>query len=64
MMILRNPPAAEDAKQKAYLRAFGSWKRWKQDAPAEAWIYRIALNVAFTRCQRLTDSVAAVNQRR
>ncbi len=52
MMILRNPAAAEDATQEAYLRAFGSWKSWKQDAPAEAWIYRIALNVAFTHRRR------------
>ncbi len=52
MMILRNPASAEDATQEAYLRAFGSWKRWQQDAPAEAWIYRIALNVAFTRRRR------------
>jgi len=52
MMILRNPSAAEDATQEAYMRAFGSWKRWKQDAPAEAWIYRIALNVAFTHRRR------------
>jgi len=52
MLILRNPSAAEDATQEAYLRAFGSWKRWKQDAPAEAWIYRIALHVAFTHRRR------------
>lgn len=52
MMILREPAAAEDAAQEAYVRAFGSWKHWKQDAPAEAWIYRIALNVAFTHRRR------------
>jgi len=51
-MILRNPTAAEDAAQEAYMRAFRSWKGWKQDAPAEAWIYRIALNVAFTHRKR------------
>ena len=34
------------------MRAFRSWKGWKQDAPAEAWIYRIALNVAFTHRKR------------
>jgi RNA polymerase sigma-70 factor (ECF subfamily) len=49
MLILRNPAAAEDATQEAYLRAFRAWGGWKQDAPAEAWIYRIALNVAFTQ---------------
>jgi len=52
MLILRNPDAAEDATQEAYLRAFRGWDRWKQDAPAEAWIYRIALNVAFTQRRR------------
>jgi RNA polymerase sigma-70 factor, ECF subfamily len=52
MMILRNPAAAEDATQEAYLRAFRAWAGWKQDAPAEAWMYRIALNVAFTQRRR------------
>jgi len=52
MLILRDPAAAEDATQEAYLRAFRAWDRWKQDAPAEAWIYRIALNVAFTHRRR------------
>ena len=52
MLILRNPAAAEDATQEAYMRAFRGWKTWKQDAPAEAWIHRIALNVAFTQRRR------------
>src|SRR5258708_5880654 len=52
MLTLRNPAAAEDATQEASLRAFRGWDRWKQDAPAEAWIYRIALNVAFTHRRR------------
>jgi RNA polymerase sigma-70 factor (ECF subfamily) len=52
MMILRNPAAAEDATQEAYFRAFRGWKHWKQRAPAEAWIYRIALNVAFSHRRR------------
>jgi len=52
MLILRNPAAAEDATQEAYLRAFAAWTRWKRDAPAEAWMYRIALNVAFTHRRR------------
>ncbi len=56
-LILRNPSAAEDATQEAYVRAFRAWATWKQDAPAEAWLYRIALNVAFThrRRERLHD---------
>lgn len=52
VVILRDPTAAEDATQEAYLRAFRAWKGWKQEAPAEAWVYRIALNVAFTHRRR------------
>jgi RNA polymerase sigma-70 factor, ECF subfamily len=52
MVILRNPASVEDVTQEAYLRAFRNWKRWRQDAPAEAWLYRIALNVAFTQRRR------------
>src|SRR5215469_4321231 len=52
MLILRNTAAAEDATQEAFLRAFAAWSRWKGDAPAEAWMYRIALNVAFTHRRR------------
>jgi RNA polymerase sigma-70 factor, ECF subfamily len=52
VLILRNPAAAEDAAQEGYLRAFKAWKSWKQEAPAEAWLYRIALNVAFTHRRR------------
>jgi RNA polymerase sigma-70 factor, ECF subfamily len=64
MLVLRNPAAAEDATQEAYLRAFRAWARWKPTAPAEAWIYRIALNVAFShrRKERLHD-VAEVLRR-
>jgi len=52
MIILRDRAAAEDATQEAYLRAFKGWSHWKQDAPAEAWMHRIALNVAFTHRRR------------
>ena len=52
IVILRNPAAAEDATQEAYLRAYRDWRQWKRQAPAEAWIYRIALNVAFSHRRR------------
>jgi RNA polymerase sigma-70 factor (ECF subfamily) len=52
VIILRDRAAAEDATQEAYLRAFKAWSRWKQDAPAEAWMHRIALNVAFSHRRR------------
>ncbi len=43
VIILKSPAAAEDATQEAYLRAFRAWRTWKKDAPAEAWLVRIAL---------------------
>jgi len=49
--------AAEDCTQDAFLRAYKAWKTWKQDAPAEAWLYRIAINtvISHMRKQRLRE---------
>ena len=48
---------AEDCAQEAFLKAFRAWPQWKQDAPAEAWIHRIAINTAlsFHRRRRLRE---------
>jgi RNA polymerase sigma-70 factor, ECF subfamily len=50
--VLGDHAAAEDCTQDAYAKAFKAWNGWKPDAPAEAWIHRIALNVAFTYRKR------------
>ncbi|HEY8760043.1 MAG TPA: sigma-70 family RNA polymerase sigma factor [Candidatus Dormibacteraeota bacterium] len=50
--ILGDHAAAEDCTQDAFAKAFKAWGDWKPDAPAEAWIHRIALNVAFTYRKR------------
>jgi RNA polymerase sigma-70 factor (ECF subfamily) len=50
--MLRDMPAAEDCTQEAYERAFRAWKSWRPDAPAEAWLHRIAINTAITRQRR------------
>jgi RNA polymerase sigma-70 factor, ECF subfamily len=47
LAILRDRAAAEDCLQEAAARAYRAWPRWKPDAPPEAWLHRIALNVAF-----------------
>lgn len=56
-LMLRDPAAAEDCTQDAFLQAFGAWSRWKQEAPAEAWVHRIAINTAisYRRKQRLRE---------
>ncbi len=55
--LLRDGAAAEDCVQETFVRAFKAWPRWKPDAPAEAWLHRIALNVAAShrRYQRLRE---------
>jgi RNA polymerase sigma-70 factor (ECF subfamily) len=46
--ILHDPAEAEDCAQDAFVKAFQAWKRWRPDAPAEAWIHRIAVNSAIS----------------
>lgn len=50
--ILRDPAEAEDCAQDAFVHAFRAWKRWRPDAPAEAWIHRIAVNRAISYRRR------------
>jgi len=53
--LVRDRATAEDCAQETFERAYRSWKSWKPDAPAEAWLHRIAINVAISdlRYQRL-----------
>ncbi len=46
--ILGDRGAAEDCTQEAFVRAYKAWGRWKADAPAEAWLHRIAFRVAIS----------------
>jgi RNA polymerase sigma-70 factor (ECF subfamily) len=50
--ILAEPAEAEDCAQDAFIQAFKAWKRWRPDAPAEAWIHRIAVNSAISYRRR------------
>ena len=53
--ILADPEAAEDCAQDAFVQAFQAWSRWRPDAPAEAWVHRIAVNraISYRRSARL-----------
>jgi RNA polymerase sigma-70 factor (ECF subfamily) len=55
MVILGDPAEAEDCAQDSFVKAFQAWKRWRPDAPAEAWIHRIAVNraISYRRSARL-----------
>jgi RNA polymerase sigma factor (sigma-70 family) len=50
--ILADPAEAEDCAQDAFVHAFKAWSRWRPDAPAEAWIHRIAVNLAISYRRR------------
>jgi RNA polymerase sigma-70 factor (ECF subfamily) len=54
-VILGDSDEAEDCAQDAFVKAFQAWKRWRPDAPAEAWIHRIAVNraISYRRSARL-----------
>jgi RNA polymerase sigma-70 factor (ECF subfamily) len=50
--ILGDSTEAEDCAQDAFVKAFQAWERWRPDAPAEAWIHRIAVNKAISYRRR------------
>ncbi|MHB8572573.1 MAG: RNA polymerase sigma factor [Candidatus Dormibacteria bacterium] len=50
--MLGDRAAAEDCAQEAFAQAFRNWARWRPEAPAEAWIHRIAVNQALSLRRR------------
>ena len=50
--ILDDAAEAEDCAQDAFVQAYQAWSRWRPDAPAEAWIHRIAVNKAISYRRR------------
>jgi RNA polymerase sigma-70 factor (ECF subfamily) len=62
--MLRDRAAAEDCAQDAFERAYKAWKSWRPDAPAEAWLHRIAINVAINaqRRARLQEAGAVLRR--
>lgn len=56
--LVRDRATAEDCAQETYERAFRHWKEWRPEASAEAWLHRIAINVAISdrRHQRLRQA--------
>jgi len=53
--IVQDRATAEDCAQETYERALRAWPKWRPDAPVEAWLHRIAINVAISdqRHQRI-----------
>ena len=56
--MVRDRATAEDCAQETFERAYRNWKSWRPDAPVEAWLHRIAINVAISdrRHQRIRQA--------
>jgi RNA polymerase sigma-70 factor, ECF subfamily len=56
--LVRDRATAEDCAQETYERAYRAWSSWRPDAPVEAWLHRIAINVAISdrRHERLRQA--------
>jgi RNA polymerase sigma-70 factor, ECF subfamily len=50
--VLGDRAAAEDCAQDTFERAYKSWASWRPEAPVEAWLHRIAINVAISDRRR------------
>jgi RNA polymerase sigma-70 factor (ECF subfamily) len=50
--VLGDKAAAEDCTQDTFERAYKGWSEWRPDAPVEAWLHRIAINVAVSDRRR------------
>jgi RNA polymerase sigma-70 factor, ECF subfamily len=46
--LLGDRAAAEDCAHDAFEKAYVNWAKWQPVAPAEAWVHRIAINVAIS----------------
>ena len=46
--VLGDRAAAEDCTHDAFERGYRTWSSWRGDAPAEAWLHRIAINTAIS----------------
>ena len=58
IVLVRDRATAEDCAQETYERAFRHWRHWKPEASVEAWLHRIAINVAISdrRHQRIRQA--------
>jgi RNA polymerase sigma-70 factor (ECF subfamily) len=58
-LVLGDPDTAQDVAQDAYLRAFEAWDRFDGD-DVRAWLYTIALRLAFNERRRRRRWLAAL----
>lgn len=60
VVLTRNPAAAEDLSQDAFLRAHRDWARVGRYEDPGAWVRRVATNLAMSRFRRLRAEARAL----
>ncbi len=50
--IVGDATEAEDCVQESFERAYVAWPKFRPEAPAQAWLHRIAINVAISHRRR------------
>jgi RNA polymerase sigma-70 factor (ECF subfamily) len=61
VLVLGDPRDAEDIAQEAYLKAYRSWDRF-DGADVRAWLYTIALRLAFNQLRGHRRRLAAIGR--
>ncbi|MGD0123706.1 MAG: RNA polymerase sigma factor [Candidatus Limnocylindrales bacterium] len=61
VVVLGDADEAQDVAQDAYLQAFRAWERF-DGSNVRAWLYTIALRIAFNRLRRRRRWLAAVRR--
>jgi RNA polymerase sigma-70 factor (ECF subfamily) len=60
LAIVREPGAAADAVQDAYIAAYSQRARFRGDAPGSAWLHRIVVNASLQAVRRRRPTVAEI----
>ena len=56
--LLGNPDEAKEAAADVFADAFGSLSKFRRESKFGTWLYRIAMNLCFTRLRKITESRA------
>ncbi len=56
LRVTGSPSDAEEVMQEAFLQAFRSWSKFRGEAKATTWLYRIAVNAALMRVRERQPS--------
>jgi RNA polymerase sigma-70 factor (ECF subfamily) len=57
LRMLRNPTAAEDVAQEAFVKAYRNLETFRSDGRFSTWIYRITYNTAIDQIRKRKDEV-------